>query len=100
MSDSQESRLTQSFLGLSDDAFHAVPGLEKAIADTISKHIDTHHVSMGTVVTALACVIGEYIVMAGGEAEQSRDWFLKILLMRTSVRERTAQELARIPSGA
>jgi hypothetical protein len=78
MSD-QESRLTQSFLGLSDDAFRAVPELEKTLVDTINAYIDVHHVSMGTVMTALACVIGEYIVMTGDEAEQSKKWFLSIL---------------------
>jgi hypothetical protein len=79
MSDDTESRLTQSFLGLSDEAFRAVPALEKALTDTINNHIDAHHVSMGTVVTALACVIGEMIVTTGAEAEQSKKWFLKIL---------------------
>lgn len=79
MSDSHTSRLTQSFLGLSDEAFRAVPALEKVLTDTINEHIDAHHVSMGTVVTALTCVIGEMIVMAGDETEQSKKWFLHIL---------------------
>jgi len=79
MSNATESRLTQSFLGLSDEAFHAVPALEKALAATINDPIDTHHVSIGTVVTALACVIGELIVMSGEEAEQTKRWFLRIL---------------------
>jgi hypothetical protein len=78
-SDKQESRLTQSFLALSDEAFHAVPPLEKLLTETINRHIDAHHVSMGTVVTALACVIGEIIVMAGDEAEQSKKWFIRTL---------------------
>jgi hypothetical protein len=71
--------MSLSFLGLSDEAFHAVPALEKVLAATINDHIDSHHVSMGTVVTALACVIGEFIVMTGEEAEQSKKWFLRIL---------------------
>jgi hypothetical protein len=79
MSDLKESRLTQSFLGLDDKSFHDVPALQKALTDTINKHIEAHHVSMGTVVTALACVIGEMIVMTGDEAGQSKQWFLKIL---------------------
>lgn len=78
MSDDHKSRLTQSFLGLSDEAFHAVPALEKALADTINKQIDALHVSTGTVVTALACVIGELIVTTGDEAEHTKQWFLKI----------------------
>jgi hypothetical protein len=79
MSDQKESRLTQSFVGLDDKSFQAVPALEKALIDTINKHNDAHHDSMGTVVTALACVIGEMIVMAGDEADQSKKWFLRIL---------------------
>jgi hypothetical protein len=74
------SRLTQSFLGLPDDAFRAVPGLEKVLADTLNKYIDVHHVSTGTVMTALAFMVGEMIVTTGGEeTEQSKQWFLKIL---------------------
>lgn len=79
MSDRHESRLTQSFLGLSDEAFHAVPALEKALADTLNKHIDTHHVSGETAVAALACLIGEIIVMTGNHAERNKQWFLNIL---------------------
>jgi hypothetical protein len=80
MSDGNTSRLTQSFLGLPDDAFRAVPGLEKALADTLNKYIDVHHVSTGTVMTALAFMVGEMLVMTGGEEiEQSKQWFLQIL---------------------
>lgn len=78
MSDSY-SRLTQSFLGLPDEAFRAVPVLEKAIVATINSHLDTHRSSTGTVMTALACVIGEFIVMTGNEAEQTKQWFASIL---------------------
>jgi hypothetical protein len=80
MSNGHTSRLTQSFLGLPDDAFRAVPALEKALADTLNRHIDVHHVSTGTVMTALAFLAGEMIVMTGGkETEQSKQWFSKIL---------------------
>ena len=81
---SRSSRLTQSFLGLSDEAFNAVPALEKAIADTINSHIDAHHVSMGTVLTALACATGEMIVMAGSEVDQTKKHFVQILDAYTS----------------
>jgi hypothetical protein len=52
MSDGRTSRLTQNFLALSDDAFNAVPALETALADALNRHIDVHHVSTGTVMTA------------------------------------------------
>jgi hypothetical protein len=74
-----ETRLTQSFLGLSDEAFRAVPVLEKAIATTINSHLDQHHSSGGTVMAALACVVGEFILMTGDEAEQSKRWFASIV---------------------
>jgi hypothetical protein len=73
------SRLTQSFLGLPDEAFCAVPVLEKAIAAAINSHLDTHKSSTGTVMTALACVVGEFIVMTGNEAEQTKQWFASIV---------------------
>ena len=79
MSEDRPSRLTQSFVGLDDKSFHAVPNLQRVLTDAINKHIDQHHVSMGTVVTALACVVGELVLMAGDELEQSKLWFLKIL---------------------
>jgi len=71
-----KTRLTQSLLGLSDEAFRGVPALEKAVAETINSHIDQHHSSGGTVMAALACVVGEFIVMTGDEAEQ---WFASIV---------------------
>jgi hypothetical protein len=55
-----------------------VPALEKALADTLNKHIDAHHVSTGTVMTALAFLVGEMIVMTEG-GEQSNQAFVKIL---------------------
>jgi hypothetical protein len=79
MSEEKESRLTQSFLGLSDQAFHAVPPLQQRLTETINRYIDDHQVSTGTVVTALAFVIGECIMMSGDEAEQSKAWFSRIL---------------------
>lgn len=79
MSEGHTSRLTQSFLGLPDDAFRAVPALQKALTDTVNRYKDVHHVSTGTVVAALAFLIGEIILMTGDEAEQSKQWFLKIL---------------------
>jgi hypothetical protein len=79
MRGAQKTRLTQSFLGLSDEAFRGVPALEKAIAATINSHIDQHHSSGGTVMAALACVVGEFIVMTGNEAEQSKRWFASIV---------------------
>jgi len=75
----QQRGLTQSFLGLSDEEFHAVPALEKALAETINSHVEVHHVTTGTVVTALACVIGELIVKTGDDAEESKQWFLRTL---------------------
>jgi len=79
MSDDQESRLTQNFLKLSDEALNAVPTLEQALAATINAHIDAHHISMGTVVTALACLVGEYVLMSGNESEALKKTFLQIL---------------------
>jgi hypothetical protein len=76
---SGHSRLSQSFLGLPDEAFRAVPILEQAIAATINSHLDAHRSSTGTVMTALACVIGEFIVMTGDEAEQNKQWFASIV---------------------
>ena len=73
------SRMTQSFLGLDDKSFQAVPGLNKALADTIDAYIDEHHVSMGTTMTALASVVGEMILMSGDEAQQIKQRFLNIL---------------------
>ena len=75
----QMSRMTQNFLGLDDKSFRAVPGLNKALAATINAHIDEHHVSSGTVMTALTFMVGEMILMTGDEAEQSKQWFLKAL---------------------
>ena len=69
MSNREQSQLTQSFLGLDDEAFHAVPVLEKALVETINTHLDIHHSSTGTVMTALALVIGEFILMSGDESE-------------------------------
>lgn len=71
--------LTQSFLGLSEEAFRGVPALEKAIVMAINAHLDQHRSSSGTVMTALACVVGEFIVMTGDEAEQSKRWFAGIV---------------------
>jgi hypothetical protein len=48
-------------------------------SDMLNRYIDDHHVSTGAAVTALAFVIGECIMMAGEEAEQSKMWFSKIL---------------------
>jgi hypothetical protein len=79
MRGAQKTRLTQSFLGLSDEAFRDVPALEKAIAAAINSHIDQHHSSGGTVMAALACVVGEFIVMTGNEAEQGKQWFANIV---------------------
>jgi hypothetical protein len=79
MRGTQETRLTQSVLGLSDEAFRGVPALEKAIAATINSHVDQHHSSGGTVMAALACVVGEFIVMTGDEAEQGKQWFASIV---------------------
>src|ERR1700694_97091 len=79
MRGAQKTRLTQSFLGLSDEDFRGVPALEKAIAATINSHIDQHHSSGGTVMAALACVVGEFIVMTGDEAEQGKRWFASIV---------------------
>src|SRR5437867_12271662 len=43
MSNGQErNRLTQSFLELSDEAFYAVPVLQKALVEVINKHKDTY----------------------------------------------------------
>ena len=55
-----------------------MPGLEKALIDTINRHIDAHHVSGGAIGTALACVIGEMIMMAN-DTEHAKRWFLQIL---------------------
>jgi hypothetical protein len=76
---SQESRLTQNFLGLSDEAFRAVPVLEKALAGTINTHLDEHHLSTGTVMTALACVVGEFTLASGTDAQAVKAKFLEIL---------------------
>jgi hypothetical protein len=47
MRGAQETRLTQGFLGLSDEAFNAIPAAEKAIADAIharsAPFIGRHH---------------------------------------------------------
>ncbi len=75
----QESRLTQSFLGLSDDAFAAVPVLEKSLLGAINTHLDEHHSSTGTVVTALACVVGEFILASGKDGRAIKDKFSQIL---------------------
>jgi hypothetical protein len=75
----QESRPTQSFLGLSDDALAAVPILEKSIVTTINTHLDEYHSSTGTVMTALACVVGEFILASGSEGGAIKDHFSKIL---------------------
>jgi hypothetical protein len=75
----QQTRLTQSFLGLSDQAFRAIPAAEKAIVDAIHAHIDQHHSSGGTIMAALACIAGEFIVMTGEEAEQSKRWFIGVV---------------------
>jgi hypothetical protein len=75
----KQTRLMQSFLGLSDEEFRAVPAAEKAIADAIHAHIDQHHSSGGTIMAALACIAGEFIVMTGDEAEQSKRWFASIV---------------------
>jgi len=79
MNNPLESRLTQSALGLSDKDFDAVPALERTLAETINSHIDTHHVSMGTVMTALACAVGEYVLLNGDEADKAKAWFVGIL---------------------
>jgi len=79
MRSAQETRLTQSFLGLTDEAFRGVPGLEKAIAATINSYLDQHRSSSGTVMAALACIVGEFIVMTGNETEQSKRWFASIV---------------------
>jgi|NGEPerStandDraft_6_1074524.scaffolds.fasta_scaffold414467_1 hypothetical protein len=79
MSIGQPTRLTQSFLGLPDEAFRAIPALEREIAAAINAHLDAHRVPTGTVMAALACVVGEFIVMTGDEAEHSKQWFSKIL---------------------
>jgi hypothetical protein len=76
---SQASRLTQSFLQLDDRAFRAVPILQKEIAETINRHLDEHHSTMGTVITALACTVGEFCLLSGAEAEQQKLWFAGIL---------------------
>jgi hypothetical protein len=78
MSNSQ-SRLTQSFLGLDDKDFNAVPVLNKALVKAINEHKDAYHSSMGAVLTALAITTGEGILMGGEEAEQLKAWFSKIL---------------------
>ena len=73
------SRLTQSFLGLSDDAFRAVPVLEKALAATLNEHLEEHHSSTGTVMTALACIAGECILASGSDAKAVRAKFVEII---------------------
>lgn len=75
----QESRLTQSFLGLSDDALAAVPVLEKSLLTAINTHLDEYHSSTGTVVTALACVVGEFILAIGNDGRATKDKFSQIL---------------------
>jgi hypothetical protein len=75
----QETRLTQSFLGLPDEAFQAIPALEKAIAATINAHLVSHRATTGTVMAALACVAGEFIVMTGTESGQTKHWFSRIV---------------------
>jgi hypothetical protein len=72
MGGAQQTRLTQSFLRLSDEAFRAIPAVEKAIAATINAHLDQHHSSGEAVMAALACLVGEFIVMTRDEAEQSK----------------------------
>jgi hypothetical protein len=79
MGNDNESRLTQSFLGLTREELYAVPALQKELADTINKYIDAHHVSMGTVATALAFVVGEFIMECEDHAEGIRKKFLEIL---------------------
>jgi len=79
MSEGAKSRLTQSYLGLADKDFNAVPDLQRTLIDTINRYIDSHHVSMGTAMTALACVVGEYILLNGGEADKAKNWFIHIL---------------------
>ena len=72
-------RLTQSFLDLSDDALAAVPVLEKSLLSAINTHLDEHHSSTGTVVTALACVVGEFILASGNDGRAIKDKFSNIL---------------------
>lgn len=79
MTEGAESRLTQSYLGLSDNDFNAVPGLERTLAAAINSYIDAHHVSVGTVITALACAVGEYVLLSGDESEKAKAWFVSIL---------------------
>ena len=79
MTNGAKSRLTQSYLGLSDKDFNAVPELERTLAAAINSYIDAHHVSMGTVMTALACAVGEYVLLNGDESEKAKTWFVGIL---------------------
>lgn len=79
MSDGAESRLTQSYLGLADKDFNAIPDLQRTLIDTINRYIDVHHVSMGTAIAALACVVGEYVLLNGAEADKAKNWFVHIL---------------------
>ena len=73
---SPASPLTRTFLGLSDEAFKAVPVLQRAIVDAISAEIVAKRLTTGTVLTALACVAGEYLIETG---DDSKKRFLEIL---------------------
>src|SRR5258708_2791649 len=75
----QKSRLTQSFLGLSDEAFRAVPALEKTLATTLNRYLDEHHSSTGAVMTALACIVGEYVLASGTDAQAVRANFMEVM---------------------
>jgi hypothetical protein len=75
----QQTRLTQSFTGLSDADFRAIPAAQKAIVAAIEAYIDKHHPSGGTLMAALACIVGEHIIMTGDEAEQGKRWFMGLV---------------------
>ena len=53
---------TQRLLGLGDEALEAVPVLQTALAAAINNHKDAYHSPLGTVMTALAFVVGEFVL--------------------------------------
>jgi TPR repeat protein len=73
-----QSPLTQSFLGLDDKAFNAVPVLTEALVKALNEHKDAYHSSMRTVLATLAMTTGA-LILGDEEAEQLKAYFSKVL---------------------
>jgi hypothetical protein len=91
MSD-RRTRLTQGFLGLNDDELKEVPVLETTLVQALNTHLDIHHSTTGTVLTALACMTGELITMSGGRSEELETKFIEAYVCTGPMGARTGPD--------